>query len=63
MYRAMYCCAGRIGNGPITATRSPVAGRHFAPAIAKIQTLSSDSAIVLAGCDFAVSAAARVGYE
>jgi hypothetical protein len=63
MYRAMYCRADRIGNGPIMATRSPVAGRHFALAIAKSQILSSDSTTVLAGCDFAVSAAARVGYE
>ena len=51
------------GSGPITAIRSPAAGRHGALAIVKTHTLSSDSATVLVGCDLAApSAAARVGY-
>jgi hypothetical protein len=63
MYRARYCLAGVIGNGPITATRSPAAGRHCALAIMKSQTLPNDSTTVLEESDFAASAAARVKYE
>ena len=57
MYRATYWPACRIGKGPMTAMRSPAAGRHCAFAIANSQTLSRDSTTVLAAPDFAASAA------
>ena len=60
MYRAMYCFPRGTGNGPMTATRSPAAGRHCALASVKSQTLSSDSAMVLRAPAFAASAAAGV---
>ena len=59
----VYVLPRGTGSGPITVMRSPATGRHCALAIVNIQTLSSDSATVLAGCDFAASAAARVGYD